>query len=153
MTQRTLALVIVTAVGLAGGSLLAVGCGSAPESESPLPEAAPADAGATATGNVEIVFRSEPDPPTTGENTFEVVVTGPEGMPITDAEVSARFYMAAMPAIKMPEMETTAALVHDGDGRYRGNGQVMMAGTWEVTVTATRDGQPIGSKTLEVVAE
>jgi len=151
MKQRTLAILVGAAVGLTGG--LAAGCGSASGPEAPPQEAAPVGAGTTATGSVEIAFRSEPDPPKTGENTFEVVVTGPEGMPITDAEVSARFYMAAMPAIKMPEMETTTPLVHDGDGRYRGGGQVMMAGTWEVTITATRDGQSIASKTLEVVAE
>ena len=39
-----------------------------------------------------------------------------------------------------------------GGGVYRGSGQVMSAGRWDVTVTVTRGGQRLGSSQLAVVA-
>jgi cobalt-zinc-cadmium efflux system membrane fusion protein len=103
--------------------------------------------------NVEIMLTSKPTPPRVGENTFEVIVKGADGKPITDAEVAALFYMAAIPAIKMPEMKNTIALEHQKNGRYLGTGQVMMAGTWDVTVMVKRAGKEIGSRTLPIAAQ
>lgn len=100
----------------------------------------------------EITFKSEPDPPRTGENTFEVMVMQ-GGQPVTDAEVSVMFFMPAMPAMKMPEMKNTVTLAHEGAGRYRGTGNVMMAGGWDATVMAMRAGQEIGSQKFAVTAK
>jgi hypothetical protein len=50
-------------------------------------------------------------------------------------------------------MRSKADLSSAGDGVYRGNGQVMMAGNWEVTVMAMRNGQELGSKKLTVTAK
>jgi len=102
-------------------------------------------------GAVEITFKSEPDPPKSGENTFEVTVKGSNGKPVTDADVSLDFYMAAMP--NMPEMRNTVRLKHVKEGRYRGTGNVMMAGRWDVTVAVTRGGKQIGSLELAVTAK
>jgi len=55
--------------------------------------------------------------------------------------------------MKMPEMKNTVALKHEGGGRYRGAGNVMMAGSWDVTVMAMRGGQEIGSRKLTVTAK
>jgi len=101
---------------------------------------------------LQIAYRSEPDPPRMGTNRFEVTVQDPEGQPVTDAEVSVTFFMAAMPAMGMPAMRTEATLAHVGDGVYRGTGNVAMASRWEVTVTVTRDGRRIGSQQFTVVA-
>jgi hypothetical protein len=63
------------------------------------------------------------------------------------------FYMAAMPAMKMPEMRNTATLKHQKEGRYVGTGQVMMGGQWDVTVMVKRGGEDIGSKKFPVSAQ
>ena len=114
----------------------------------PAPEMAQAGAGE----QLEITFRSTPDPPRTGESTFEVTVRDAEGRPVADAEVSVTFFMAAMPSMNMPAMRNDAALLHAGDGVYRGSGQVIMAGRWDVTVTVTRGGMRLGSRQLSFVA-
>ena len=102
---------------------------------------------------LDITFVSKPNPPKTGDNNFEVVVKDASGKPVTDAEVSAAFYMPPMPAMKMPEMKNTVALKHQKDGRYAGSGMVMMSGKWDVTVTVKRAGKEIGSKKFPVTAQ
>ena len=77
----------------------------------------------------------------------------PDRSPVTDADVVVEFYMPAMPAMKMAEMRNSVPLKHEGGGRYRGTGNVMMAGGWDTTVRATRGGQEIGSKTFTVTAK
>ena len=103
-------------------------------------------------GTADLTFTSDPATPATGENAFEVMVMQ-QGKPVSDAQVSVEFVMPAMPQMKMPEMRTKTELAPAGNGVYRGKGQVMMAGTWKVTVAATRNGQPLGSKTLTVTSK
>jgi hypothetical protein len=116
-----------------------------------MPPAAGADAAANRE-RLSITFRSQPDPPRSGENQFEAVVKTPDGTPVTNAQVTVVFFMAAMPSMNMPAMRNEAKLAHAGNGVYRGAGQVMMAGRWDVTVNVLRDGQRIGSQQLSVVA-
>jgi len=103
--------------------------------------------------SLDITLMSKPNPPKMGDNTFEVMVKGPDGKPITDADVTVLFYMAAMPAMKMPEMKNTVALTHQKEGKYVGTGQVMMAGKWDATVTVKRAGKEIGSKKVPITAK
>ena len=100
---------------------------------------------------VDIMLTSKPSPPKTGDNTFEVMVKDAAGKPVTDAEVTAMFYMGAMGA--MPEMKNNVTLKHQKEGRYVGTGQVMMAGKWDVTVMVKRAGKEIGSKKFPVTAQ
>ena len=100
----------------------------------------------------DIRFRSDPDPPRSGKNTLEVTVLDPTGQPVADAAVTVVFYMAPMPTMNMPAMQTDAALPHQGDGVYRGEGQVTMAGRWDVTVQVSRDGLGLDSRVFTVVA-
>jgi nitrogen fixation protein FixH len=116
------------------------------------PQPAP-DRPVGAAEGVEIAFRSEPTPPKMGQNAFEVTVRDEHGAPVTDATVTVEFYMPAMPEMKMPEMRDTATLRHESGGVYRGTGNVIMAGAWDVTVTATRNGKEIGRRTLKVTAQ
>lgn len=141
-------LVAATVVAVTLG---AVACGRS-EQANQAPAASQAPAAPAASGPVEITFKTDPDPAKTGDNMLEVMVMQ-DGKPVSDAAVSAEFYMPAMPAMKMAEMRSKAALSSAGDGVYRGNGQVMMAGTWEVTVMAMRNGQELGSKKLTVTAK
>lgn len=100
---------------------------------------------------LDIMLHSKPSPPKTGENTFEVMVKDASGKPVTDAQVSAEFFMAKMGT--MPEMKNTVTLKHQKEGRYVGTGQVMMAGKWDVTVSVKRAGKEIGSKKFPITAQ
>jgi uncharacterized GH25 family protein len=110
------------------------------------------DGGPPAQTGTDITLKTNPDPVRTGENTFEVMVMQ-DGKPVTDATVSTEFYMAAMPAMNMPEMRTKTDLTHVANGMYRGNGQVAMAGKWDVTVMVMRGAQQIGSRKITVIAK
>jgi nitrogen fixation protein FixH len=101
---------------------------------------------------LDIQFRTEPDPPRSGRNQLEVVLRDASGQPITDAAVTVVFYMAPMPSMNMPAMRNEAALAHAGGGTYRGPGEVLMGGRWDVTVTAMRGGERLGSRVFTVVA-
>jgi nitrogen fixation protein FixH len=98
-------------------------------------------------------FRSDPDPLRSGNNTIEVTLRQRDGAPVTDATVTAVFSMPAMPAMNMPAMRSEANLAHVDGGLYRGTGQLSMAGTWNVAVTATRQGEPVGRRNFSIVAK
>ena len=100
-----------------------------------------------------ITFRTATDLPKTGENVFEVSVKDDKGQPIADADVAVVLFMPAMPTMNMPAMRNETKLASAGNGQYRGPGQVMMGGRWDVTVTVTRNGQRVGSKQFALVAK
>ena len=112
-----------------------------------------AESRGSANQGVRIEFRSIPDPPTSGDNTFEVTVKSPGGSPVTDATVTAVFSMPPMPSMNMPAMRSTATLASERSGRYRGIGQLSMGGTWNVTVTVSRGSEELGIKSFSVVAK
>jgi hypothetical protein len=101
---------------------------------------------------LDITFQSQPDPPKTGDAMFEVAVKDASGQPVVDAEVAVQFFMPAMPTMNMPAMRNETKLQHAGGGIYRGPGQVMMAGRWDVTVSVSKGGQQVGRKQLAMVA-
>jgi len=143
---------VLAIVALTSG-LAVAGCGGG--TGQPGSETTPAAAatGAAGSQDLQITFASTPAPPKAGENWFEVMVMDQDGQPVTDANVSAEFYMAAMPQMNMPEMRNRVELTHEGSGRYAGTGTVMMAGSWDVTVTVSRGGGTIDSETLSVTAQ
>ena len=140
--------------------LIAAGCGRGTQNDASsqgmasMPAAAPPAAAPPMTSmqDIAVTFKTEPDPPKVGENTFEaMVMTG--GQPVTDAGASVELVMPAMPSMNMAEMRSTVALKHDGSGRYRGTGKVDTAGVWEATVKVTRSTQEIGSRKFPVTAK
>jgi Cu(I)/Ag(I) efflux system membrane protein CusA/SilA len=131
--------------------VLAVAATSCTRQDAPEPGPAQSPAAANAQG-VSVQFASEPNPPVSGNNQVEVIVLE-NGKPVTDAAVEAVFSMPAMPSMNMPAMRSAAPLTHAGEGRYRGTGELSMAGTWNVTVTASRGGQEIGRTNLSIVAK
>jgi Cu(I)/Ag(I) efflux system membrane fusion protein/cobalt-zinc-cadmium efflux system membrane fusion protein len=148
------------ASGLTEGEQVAAGAAFFLDSESQLRAAvqsyqAPPDrpAATSSERRLDITFRSQPDPPRTGENTFDVVVRDASGQPIADAEVSVTFFMAAMPTMNMPAMRNQTKLPAAGNGVYRGSGQVMTPGRWDVTVDVSRGGQRLGSRQFAVTAK
>jgi Cu(I)/Ag(I) efflux system membrane fusion protein/cobalt-zinc-cadmium efflux system membrane fusion protein len=112
--------------------------------------APPSNAPAAAQANID--FTSDPNPPRKGGNVFRVKLTGTNGTPTTGAEVTVTFYMAAMPAMGMSAMNTTAKLTEKGNGLYEGNGSLGSGGTWQVTISVQKSGQVIATKQLRVNA-
>lgn len=120
---------------------------------SPLAAQQPAPAAKAGAAALAITLTSKPNPPTLGDNAFEVTVKSADGKPVEGADVTAVFVMPAMPAIKMPEMRSSVALKPAAGGVYAGTGQVSMAGKWDVTVTVKRDGKELGSKKFAITAK
>lgn len=118
-------------------------------------EAGPGTSSSVAAGanQVTIAYRSTPDPPTVGENQFEVAVKDASGKALDGADVAVQFFMPAMPTMGMPAMRNEVKLTPAGGGVYRGTGQVMMAGRWETTIVVSRGGERLGMKQLPVVAK
>jgi hypothetical protein len=131
-------------------AVMMVGCGGGSQ-QTPAGEGAP-PAASTPSQAMDITFKSEPEPPKMGENTFEVMVMS-SGQPVTDADVAVELYMAAMPSMNMAEMRSSVPLKHEGGGRYRGTGNMMSAGGWDATVSVKRGGQEIGSRKFNVTAK
>jgi Cu(I)/Ag(I) efflux system membrane fusion protein/cobalt-zinc-cadmium efflux system membrane fusion protein len=116
----------------------------------PPPGAGTASAMNAPQGNVEL--SSDPNPPHKGGNLFRVKLTDARGAPISGAEASVTFFMAAMPAMGMAAMTTAVKLNDKGSGLYEGSGELRSGGTWQVTIIAKKNGQTIASKRLSVNA-
>ncbi|MGC2745783.1 MAG: efflux RND transporter periplasmic adaptor subunit, partial [Candidatus Angelobacter sp.] len=118
----------------------------------------PGAGGASASGSSQAAqanaeLTTEPSPPHKGSNIFRVKLTGAKNSPISGARVVVTFYMAAMPAMGMAAMNTRVTLADKGNGIYEGKGDLGSGGTWQVTITATQNGQTIASKHFTVNAE
>ena len=100
----------------------------------------------------KIELTTTPSPAQKGSNTVRVKLTDPEGKPISGAEVTVTFFMAAMPSMNMPEMKTVIKGADKSDGVYEGKGDLGSAGMWEVTATAQQNGKTIVTKKLTVKA-
>ena len=106
-----------------------------------------------ASPGLDVTFRTEPDPPRTGENTFVVVLKDGNGQAIADADVKVVLFMPPMPTMNMPAARADATLVAAGRGLYRGTGELMIPGRWTVTVNVARAGKPLGARQFAVVAK
>jgi Cu(I)/Ag(I) efflux system membrane fusion protein/cobalt-zinc-cadmium efflux system membrane fusion protein len=116
------------------------------------PPPAGGTAGATSGPQTTLDFATEPSPPRRGANTVRVRLTDAGGSPVSGAEVSVLFFMPAMPAMGMAEMRMESRLSEAGNGNYQGTGSLESGGTWQVSITARRGGQVIGSRQMTVIA-
>jgi RND family efflux transporter MFP subunit len=114
--------------------------GSAPSANAPAAEQA----------NIDLT--TDPNPPQKGNNVFRVKLTKADGTPLVGADVTVTFYMAAMPAMGMAAMNTSTKLIDKGNGMYEGSGSLGSGGTYQVTISAQKDGQVIATKQLRVNA-
>lgn len=122
---------------LTGALLFFAGC-SSPSKQTVESEKRAAVTETTVPGG-EIEFKAEPSVPKAGSQMkLTVVVRGSDGKVVSDAQVNARFIMAAMPSMNMQEMRKSAELTWDGS-KYQGVVALPSAGDWNLTVQATRN--------------
>ncbi len=117
----------------------------APTAPQPAASSAPA-------AQIEVDVSTEPSPPVKGPNTVRVKLTSSDGKPVPGAQVTAIFFMPAMPAMGMAAERDATALSDKGNGLYEGSIQLSTGGTWQVTVTVQRGGQTVGTKQLSLSA-
>ena len=120
----------------------------------PPPPGATQQAVAAASGKAApaatLALATEPSPPARGKNRITVALSDPDGKPITGAQVTVAFYMAAMPSMGMAAIRASAKLTDRGSGRYAGTLDLESGGTYAVTISAQKDGLPVASKQLNV---
>ena len=119
---------------------------------SPLPQSSSASAKAESAPSIQIHFSTQPNPPHQGSNTVSVQLTGADGKPIIDAQVTATFVMPAMPAMGMAAKHAAATLTSKGTGVYEGQLQLESGGTWQVNVAAQRDGEVVATQQITIDA-
>jgi Cu(I)/Ag(I) efflux system membrane fusion protein/cobalt-zinc-cadmium efflux system membrane fusion protein len=117
----------------------------APTAPQPAASSAPA-------AQIQVDLSTDPSPPRKGANTVHVKLTGSDGKPVPGAQVTATFFMPAMPAMGMAAERAAATLSDKGNGLYDGSVQLSTGGTWQVTVTVQRGGQTVGTKQLSLSA-
>jgi Cu(I)/Ag(I) efflux system membrane fusion protein/cobalt-zinc-cadmium efflux system membrane fusion protein len=97
-------------------------------------------------------LNTEPSPPRKGANTVRVKLTGADGKALAGVNVTATFFMPAMPAMGMAAVRSTAAMADKGNGLFEGSVQLQSGGTWQVSVTVQRGGQTLATKQLSLSA-
>jgi RND family efflux transporter MFP subunit len=153
---------VVVLTGLKAGERIVSSANFLVDSESQLQAAIgsftppPPGAGAAAMNrpaeHTAVDFTTDPSPPHKGANSVRVKLTSSDGKPVAGAEVTANFFMAAMPAMGMAAVRSQATLREKGDGVYEGPLDLQTGGIWQVTVMVKRGGQTIASKQLSVSA-
>jgi len=94
---------------------------------------------------IKFAFRSDPETPRgNSDATLHVTMLDASGKPVTDVQVKVTLIMPAMPAMGMGEMRAASDLTWKGSD-YAGTIKVPTAGSWNVEVTASRNGQLLGS--------
>lgn len=88
------------------------------------------------------------------ESLFQATLTDAGGKPINDAQVTVTLVMPAMPSMNMPEMRNSFPLVWSpAQQAYAGKGNVPMAGSWNATVEAGKNGAIIASARTRLIAK
>ncbi|HEV2522408.1 MAG TPA: efflux RND transporter periplasmic adaptor subunit [Candidatus Acidoferrales bacterium] len=107
----------------------------------------------TAQSAAQIDFSAEPSTPRKGTNLYRVKLAATDGTPVTGAQVSVRSYMPAMPQMGMAAINVVTLLSEKSGGIYEGQVNLESSGTWQLTVTATKNGSAVATKQLSVNAE
>lgn len=129
---------LLVAIALCGAA-----CKGSPERQPVVQQQSPQQA-----GGVTLSMASTPAPPVTGTNTVTIAVKQ-GGTPVDDASVTGEFFMPVMESMGKTKVQFT----HTVDGRYTGQGNLSMAGAWQVTVTATRGSETLATKTFNLTTK
>jgi Cu(I)/Ag(I) efflux system membrane fusion protein len=113
--------------------------GASPESQEP------------ETKSTKLTYRVDPDPLKGAATAKFTVQLLDAGKPVADAEVKITLVMPAMPSMSMPEMRASGALSWNGK-EYSGTIDVPMAGPWNITIEATRNGHVLASEHVRLTA-
>jgi RND family efflux transporter MFP subunit len=100
-----------------------------------------------------IEFTSDPKPLVRGHNKITVTLHDSKGAPISGAQVTMSFYMAAMPAMGMAALRAHGTADDQGHGTYTAKVELPGGGTWRLTITASKNGHPIATKQVDVSAQ
>jgi len=120
----------------------------------------PPGAGAAAAVNgpagqaaLQVEITTNPSPPHKGMNLYRVQLKAADGSAVTGASVSVRSYMPGMPEMGMAAMNIVTQLTEEGNGVYEGQTKLESGGTWQISITVTKNGAAIGTKQLTWIAE
>ena len=139
-------LVLAVVLAVCGG----VACSQPqPEQTEPEPNQQPQATPADAAGPFSITLNTR-GPLKMSAAPLDVTVHE-NGKPAADVDVSVELRMP--PSGAMGEMRTGAELKPAGDGHYRGEVDMMMAGEWNAIVRVRRGGQVVATHTQPVTAE
>jgi len=101
------------------------------------------------TGDLTITLSAGSYPLVKGDNDLSVKIIDAAGKAVTDAKVTARFFMPAMPG--MAPMSSKPEPVLKGDV-YQFKAGVSMEGTWKTEVTVVRPGKSPATATFNLDA-
>ncbi len=96
-----------------------------------------------------IEMSTDPNPAARGKNKLIATLKDAAGKPLAGAQVSVTFYMAAMPSMGMAAMKAQSTLTDQANGTYSGTIDLQSGGTWQATITATKDGQSLANKQFD----
>ncbi len=116
----------------------------------PPPPGAGAIAQPGAAPQARIEMTTQPSPPYRGHNVVRVMLRDPGGKPVTGAQVTVSFFMAAMPAMGMAAMHAGGVAKELGGGVYEAAVDLDSGGTWQVTITAVKDGRTLATEQRNV---
>ena len=109
---------------------------SAPEQPTSTAVMQPTPLGSKQSGDLLVSMFCNNNPPFTGGNMFEVVVSDAGDQPVSDAKITFDADMT-----NMSHGKNVVEAVSIGEGRYRGKIAFLMPGPWRVIVGIDRAGQ------------
>lgn len=101
------------------------------------------------TGGLTVTISAGSYPLVKGDNELSLKVTDAAGKTVTDAKVTARFFMPPMPGMAPMSSKTEATLKGDS---YRFKANPDMEGTWKTEVTVVRPGKSPATATFNLDA-
>jgi Cu(I)/Ag(I) efflux system membrane fusion protein/cobalt-zinc-cadmium efflux system membrane fusion protein len=113
--------------------------------------AAPAP-GAPPGAQIQIDLNTQPSPPQKGANTLHIKLSGGDAKQLQGVQVSAVFFMPAMPAMGMAAVHAAGALADKGNGMFEGSVQLPSGGTYQVAVTVQSGGHTLATKQFSLTA-
>ncbi len=96
----------------------------------------PKDTAAQKSGDLIVLLKLNPYPPSVGQSNFDITLTDAGGQAIDDAAISLDL---TMPSMWMPPNQLTMEFV--SAGKYHAAGQFTMRGGWRIEVLITRGGE------------
>lgn len=123
-----------------------------PPQQNSNPAAAQAQPSSVNPEQIRIEMTTEPTTLQKGKNTVHIKLVDANGKPVDGVQVSAIFFIPAMPAMGMAAEHAAASLAPKGQGIYEGPLELDSGGTWQVTVTVQRAGAVVATQKLTVDA-